>query len=78
MPGAYVLDNGRSMDVDVTAALKADLAAGRSSFAWRVEPQAVPDGISSQRYFPSVDNTDAAFPVDIREPASSSLQSCPP
>jgi hypothetical protein len=60
-PGEYVGNNSRYVLYNVTNLVKADIAAGRTTFAWRVEPDAVNPGISSQRYFPGVDNTDGAF-----------------
>jgi hypothetical protein len=60
-PGPYVEDNARFVELDVTAQVRADVAAKRPTFAWRVEPQSVPAGATSMRYFPTVDNQDAAF-----------------
>jgi hypothetical protein len=64
--GPYAADNARFVDFNVMPMVKADLAAGRKAFAWRIEPGAVGDKLSSQRYFPSVENKDAAFPAENR------------
>ena len=52
---------------DVTTRVKADLDAGRATFAWHLDVDApIPPGLSQQMYFPTVDNTDAAFPLTNR------------
>ncbi len=61
-PGLAAAAGGRYVELDVTRQVRADLDAGRSSFAWRIEPSTVPDDVTSQLYFPSVENTDQAFP----------------
>ena len=61
-PGRAAAANGRYVELDVARQVKADLEAGRSSFAWRIEPVSVPDEVSSQLFFPSTENTDGAFP----------------
>ena len=61
VPGSYVENNARFVEFDVTAFVRADIAAKRSTFAWRIEPQSVPAGVTSLRYFPTVDAQDAAF-----------------
>ena len=57
----YVVDNSRFVQLYVTEHVRADLLAGRWSFAWRIEPESIPDSVSSQRYLPTVDSTDPAF-----------------
>jgi len=61
-PGLAAAADGRYLELDIARQVKADLEAGRSSFAWRIEPESVPDEASSQLYFPSVENTDGGFP----------------
>ena len=56
----------RFREFDVTQHVRADLKAGRASFAWRIEPVSVSDEICSSRYFPTVENTDNAFPPKNR------------
>lgn len=82
-PGPNIVNNSRSLTFNVGALVKADLDAGRTSFAHRIEPESVPDGASSQRYIPTVENTDGAFPLLIRgatlclrSPGLSELDSC--
>ncbi len=65
-PGPYVLNNSRSITYNVTAQVKADLLAGRATFAHRIEAETISDGAVSARYIPTIENTDAAFPADIR------------
>lgn len=61
-PGPATLSIARFREFDVTEFVRADLQAGRASFAIRLEPEAVADQDAGARYFPSVDNTDNAFP----------------
>jgi hypothetical protein len=59
-PGARHTNGQGHTAFDVTAAVMADLTAGRASFAWRLDTDsiAVPD---ASMYFPTVDNTDGYF-----------------
>ena len=54
----------RYAEFDVTAQVKADLSARRSTFAWRIAPQTVPDNADSQLCFPAVDCANSSFPAE--------------
>ena len=65
--GPTQMNVARFTTFDVTSHVKADLDAGRATFAWRLDVDApIPLGLSQQMYFPTVDNTDPAFPVTNR------------
>ena len=54
----------RFVAIDVTQYVKADLAARRTTFTWRIEPESVPDGLNSQLCFPAVECANSSFPAD--------------
>lgn len=57
-PGPHVVDNARYIEFRVTDQVRLDLSAGRSTFAWRVEAESLPDNAYSYRYMPTVENQD--------------------
>jgi hypothetical protein len=51
-PGPADPNASRYIEFDVTAQVQADITAGRSTFAWRIEPE-VDLGVRNLRFFPS-------------------------
>ena len=63
-PGPLNPEFNKYIELDVTEQVKADLKAQRATFAWRIEPETVPNDAPSQLSFPSVDCVNSSFPKD--------------